>query len=119
MQVLTAGGGVVDPNALLQEQSREIDDDAFRKRVLARRALVEDGDYFTILGLSRSATQHEVQRAHQTLMQQYSPERLTVRLLHLKDDLELVRSTINEAHRVLSDDVRRHRYRLALEAVPG
>ncbi len=119
LQVLTAGAGVVERNALLQEQSREIDDDAFRKRVLARRALVEDGDYFTILGLSRSATQHEVLRAHQMLMQQYSPERLTVRLLHLKDDLELVRSTINEAHRVLSDDVRRHRYRLALEAVPG
>lgn len=118
--VFCAGGGVAEqPLEVLHQRSQEMDDEAFGKRLLARRALVDDGDYFGILGVSRSATRHEVDRAHDQLLLEYDEERLTPRILYLKDDLRLVLSTIREAHLVLSDDVRRLRYRLALEATPN
>ncbi len=51
----------------LEARSAELDDEAFALRVAARRALVDEGDYFTILGIPRSATTHEVNRARESL----------------------------------------------------
>jgi hypothetical protein len=102
----------------VQARSQEMDDEAFVTKIRTRRALVEDGDYFSILGVTRSATGYEVDRAREHLLNEYSDARLTARTAHLKDDLILLRATIDEAHLVLRDDVRRMRYRAALEAVP-
>ncbi|MCH2107827.1 MAG: hypothetical protein MK135_00735, partial [Polyangiaceae bacterium] len=46
-----------------QEQSAAIDDDAFRSRTERRTELAHHSDYFEFLGISRSATSHEVQVA--------------------------------------------------------
>lgn len=117
--VLTAGGELVVPPGEIQARSSEIDQQAFVARLMARRALVDDGDYFAILGVTRSATSYEVSRARDELLALYSEDQLTPRTLHLREDMELLRATIEEAHLVLYDDVRRSRYRRALEAVPS
>jgi hypothetical protein len=94
------------------------DDEAFRARVMARRALVDDGDYFSILGVPRTATGYEVSRAHQTLKRQLDPTHLSPRTADLREALDLVLSIIDEARDVLFDNIRRERYRRALEAPP-
>lgn len=118
--VLSAGGDtsqVRQPDHRLR--NREIDEEAFLTRLNARSALIEEGDYFTILGVTRSASSYEIDRAHGELLREYADEKLTPRTLHLREDLALIRETIDEAHLVLRDDVRRQRYRAALEALPG
>ncbi len=102
-------GGVLDD---------PFDDEAFRARVMARRALVDEGDYFSILGVSRTATSYEVARAHDALRRQLDPSRLTLRTADLREDLALVLAIVDEAHDILADTVRRERYRRALDATP-
>jgi len=119
--ILSKGGAETPslPPPNIEEKSQEIDEEAFAARVSARRALVDDGDYFSILGVARSATGYEVNRARSELLSEYADEHLTARTVHLRADLDLLRSIINEAHLVLADDVRRQRYRRALEATPS
>ncbi len=118
--VLTVGGGQLATPALdVQRRSKQLDEDAFVANLLARRALAEDGDYFAVLGIARSATAYEVDRAKDELLAIYSEDRLSANTAHLRADLLMVRTTIYEAHLVLHDDVRRFRYRTALEAMPG
>ena len=118
--ILTAGEGTkpVPRAEVLTEKSAEMDDAAFAALVGARRALVDDGDYFVILGIARSATRYEVDRARLELRREFDAQRLTGRNAHLKTELDLVLSVVDEAHLVLSDDVRRERYRRALETYP-
>ncbi len=117
--VLTAGGGGIALEKVHTEaRNAEIEDEAFTSKLMARRGLVDDGDYFALLGISRSATGYEVDRARDELLSLFSEDQLTGRTLHLRPDLELLRATIEEAHLVLRDDVRRYRYRRALEAMP-
>jgi hypothetical protein len=117
--VLTAGGGPLEtPATDVQQRSKQLDEDAFVTKLLARRALAEDGDYFAVLGVARSATAYEVERAKDELLALYSEDRLNAHTAHLRADLLMVRTTIYEAHLVLYDDVRRYRYRSALEAMP-
>lgn len=122
LDVLTIGGRAPEPASAKKEalvrRNEKIDEEAFVARVMTRRALVEDGDYFSILGVSRSATSYEIDRAHHELLLEYADHRLSARTVHLKEDLRLLRETIDEAHLVLRDDVRRLRYRAALEALP-
>jgi len=99
-------------------RSAELDDDAFALRVAARRALVDEGDYFNILGVPRSATTHEVNRARETLFREFSPESLPARAEHLKGDVAAILEIVAEAHEILKDDVRRERYRRALDDPP-
>lgn len=107
------------PAEKLKALSREMDGEAFRARVTRRRALVEDGDYFAILGVSRAATAYEVERARDALISEYADSRLIAATADLLPDLELIRATVEEAYLVLYDDVRRMRYRAALEAIPA
>lgn len=125
LDVLSTGGRSprpaprpTDQQPVFHKSSDEIDDEAFAARVQNRRALVEEGDYFSILGISRGATRYEVDRARDALLAEYDDSRVTARNAHLLEALELVRATVEEAHLVLRDDVRRQRYRAALEAVP-
>jgi len=121
LQIFSTGGDVrpLSRSPLISERSREIDDEAFEARVRSRRALVDDGDYFSILGVARSATVYEIERARDELLAEYADEKLNSRTIHLSEELTLLRSTIDEAHLVLSDEVRRSRYRAALEAFPS
>jgi preprotein translocase subunit Sec63 len=96
-----------------------IDDEALRKRILSRTALVEDGDYFALLGIGREATPYDIQRAYQQLRHQLDPRRaLTATTADLRDELDIILEVLDEAYEILSDDRRRERYRRALEAAP-
>ena len=118
--VLTVGGGEVPLQVVdVHARTQEMDEQAFISKLMARRSLVDDGDYFQLLGIARSATGYEVDRARDELLSLFSEDRLTARTVHLRPDLHLLRITIEEAHLVLRDDVRRFRYRTALEAMPS
>lgn len=97
-----------------------LDDQALRARVTARFALVEEGDYFAVLGVSRAATDYEIRKAHESLKRDLTPARvLTARNADLRDKLDTILLVLDEAFEVLGDSVRRERYRRAIEALPS
>jgi hypothetical protein len=97
-----------------------LDHEALRSRIAARRALVDEGDYFALLGVSRNATSYDVKRAYSALREELDPARvLTPATADLRDDVDAILFVIDEAFEILQDDLRRERYRRALEAAPG
>jgi hypothetical protein len=97
-----------------------IDDEAVRARILARRALVEESDYFTLLGVDHEATSYDIRRAYLELKRQLAPEKtLTARTADLGPTLSLIHEVLDEAYAILHDDTRRERYRRALVSPPG
>jgi hypothetical protein len=101
----------VEPDAL--------DDEAIRARVRARIQLVDEGDYFALLGLSREATGYEVRRAFLELRRVFEPSRiLTPRIADLADDVRKIANVLEEAYEILRDNVRRERYRRAIAEGP-
>jgi CheY-like chemotaxis protein len=104
------------PSDADRERDRAID----RARVQARYALVCEGDYFQILGLSRDATPHEVLRAHQALARELSPSTLDAALVaELASELRAIRTVIDEGARVLVDARLRRLYQQHLPAFPA
>jgi hypothetical protein len=96
-----------------------LDEDAIRARVRARLELVEEGDYFAVLGVTRDATGYEIRRAFIELRRAFEPSRiLTPRLLDLTDDVRKIIVVIEEAYEILRDNARRERYRRAIDARP-
>jgi hypothetical protein len=96
-----------------------LDADAVRARVAARLSLVEEGDYFAVLGVARDATNYDLRRAYTQLRKAFDPGAvLTAATVDLKDDVEAILEVLGEAYDVLRDPVRRERYRRALEAAP-
>jgi hypothetical protein len=86
-----------------------------RDRVLAKLALVNDGDYFAILGLTRDATGYEIRRAWEQSRRDFTAERLTPELrTELATPLTEITEVLDEAYRVLSDDRVRESYRAHL-----
>jgi len=97
-----------------------IDAEAVRARVRARRALVDDGDYFALLGIGRNATGYDVRRAFLDLRRAFEPQRiLTPQVADLADDVRTIVGVLEEAYEILRDPARRERYRRAIEAVPS
>lgn len=97
-----------------------LDHEALRSRIAARRALVDEGDYFALLGVSRNATSYDVRRAYSELREELDPTRvLTPVTADLRDDVDAILFVIDEAYEILADDLRRERYRRALEAAPS
>ncbi len=104
---------------LVLDSDQQMDLDALRRSIALRRRLVDDADYFTLLGVPRDVTSYDLHRAYQELRQDLDPGRaLTVGTLDLKDDLQLIHEVLNEAYEVLSDATKRNRYRRALESAP-
>ena len=97
----------------------ELDDEALRTRILTRKALVDDGDYFALLGVGRAATAYDIRRAYANLRREFEPSRvLGAKTADLRDDVDLILEVLEEAYEILRDDRRRDRYRRALEASP-
>jgi hypothetical protein len=97
-----------------------LDGEAIRMRVRARMALVEDADYFALLGISRSATSYEIRRAYLALRRAFEPARLlTAQTADLSTDVRLIVDVLDEAFEILRDAQRRERYRRAIEASPS
>lgn len=105
-----------DRNAALLE-AEALDDEAIRARVRARLELVEEGDYFSVLGVAREATSYEVRRAFIELRRAFEPTRiLSPRLVDLADDVRKIVVVLEEAYEILRDVARRERYRRAIDA---
>ncbi|HVU00591.1 MAG TPA: DnaJ domain-containing protein [Polyangiaceae bacterium] len=97
----------------------EIDEDAFRARILSRKALVDEGDYFAVLGVSRDATGYDIRRAYAALRREFEPSRvLSPKNVDLGDVVTEILGVLEEAYEILSDQRRRDRYRRAIEATP-
>ncbi len=97
-----------------------LDDEAIRARVRARMELVDEGDYFSLLGVSRDATSYEVRRAFIELRRAFEPTKiLSPRLHDLTDDVRKIVVVLEEAYEILRDVARRERYRRAIDASPG
>jgi hypothetical protein len=85
--------------------------DAARERVLARYALIESGDYFAVLGISRDAGRDEVARARDAILGDLAPGALEPALAReLAPQIDAVRTVATEAARVLCDEPLRRRY---------
>jgi hypothetical protein len=96
-----------------------LDEEAIRQRVKARVALVEEGDYFALLGIARGATGYEIRRAYLELRRAFEPTRvLTAATADLAADVRLVIEVLDEAYEILREPHRRERYRRAIEAGP-
>ncbi len=96
-----------------------IDAEAIRERVRARAQIVDDGDYFAVLGVSRDATGYEVRRAFLELRRAFDPSRmLTPEVADLAGDVRKITTVLEEAYEILKDNARRDRYRRAIEAGP-
>jgi curved DNA-binding protein CbpA len=81
---------------------------------------VEEGDYFALLGVPRSATGYEIRRAFLDLRRAFEPARvLTTGITDLDDDLRTIVAVLEEAYEVLKDSARRERYRRAIETLGG
>ncbi len=105
--------------SLTRHEPDRLDHEALRSRIAARRALVDEGDYFALLGVARSATSYDVKRAYTELREELDPARiLTPTTADLRDDMDAILTVLDEAFEILSDDLRRERYRRALEAAP-
>lgn len=97
----------------------EIDDEAMRARILSRKALVDEGDYFAVLGVARSATAYDIRRAYTALRSEFEPSRaLSAQTADLRDVVSEIIEVLDEAYEILSDNRRRERYRRAIEATP-
>jgi hypothetical protein len=92
---------------------------AQRARVTARKALVDQGDYFAVLGVSPAATLHEIERAYQSLKREFEPSRaITAQTLDLADDISTIVDVLDEAYAILQDTPRREAYRRAIGTGP-
>jgi hypothetical protein len=97
----------------------EIDEAALRERILTRKSLVDEGDYFAVLGVSRNATGYDIRRAYTNLRREFEPSRvLTAATADLGDTVTDIVEVLEEAYEILSDQRRRDRYKKAIEAVP-
>jgi hypothetical protein len=96
-----------------------IDDEAVRARIRARRALVDDGDYFALLGVPRAATGYDIRRSYVELRRQFDPaEVMRQSTIDLQEDLDTILDVLDEAYEILRDQQRRERYRRAIESTP-
>ena len=96
-----------------------LDEEAIRQRVRARVSLVQDGDYFALLGIAHGATGYEIRRAYLELRRAFEPSRvLTGATADLAGDVQLVIEVLDEAYEILREPHRRERYRRAIEAGP-
>ncbi len=97
----------------------QLDDDALRAKVQARRALVDEGDYFALLGVPRQATGYDIRRSYIELRRQFDPGQvLRPNTLDLQDDIGTILEVLDEAYEILRDPARRERYRRAIESTP-
>jgi hypothetical protein len=93
--------------ALVGETDLAID----RERVRARWQLVGEADYFALLGVRRDATTFEIRRAYQSARRDFAADCFPGDLRReLARELDDIAHVLDEAFRVLRDDLLRHTY---------
>lgn len=102
-----------------ESEIEALDEDAIRARIRGRLEIVDEGDYFAVLGIAPDATGYEIRRAFLDLRRTFEPGRvLSPRIADLADDVRKIASVLEEAYEILSDSARRERYRRAIFATP-
>ncbi|NRA32470.1 MAG: hypothetical protein HRU17_03930 [Polyangiaceae bacterium] len=111
---------IAKPKAPEPSKSPEVlDDEAIRNRIRARLALVQNGDYFALLGVPRRATAYDIRRAYSELRRGFEPSLiLSAGTADLQSEVDTIVEVLDEAYDILRDQVRRDRYRRAIEATP-
>ncbi|MCB9564334.1 MAG: DUF4388 domain-containing protein [Kofleriaceae bacterium] len=100
-------GGDDDAPALVGETDLAID----RERVRARHRLVDEADYFALLGVRRDATGFEIKRAYEAARRDFDADAFPPELrAELAVELAEIESVLDEAFRVLRDDGLRGHY---------
>jgi DnaJ-domain-containing protein 1 len=108
---LAHGGMDIEP--LTAEEARAVAEQvdlspAEKRRAIAMRRLVADGDEFAILGVEPGVTRDELRRAYRERSKEFHPDRHYARHLgSFAPWLETIFQTINEAYAALADDKRR------------
>ena len=93
--------------ALVSEADLVID----RERVRTRHRMVDEADYFALLGVRRDASSFEVQRAFEAARRDFSPESFPPELRReLARELDEIGRSLDEAYWILRDDQLRARY---------
>jgi hypothetical protein len=119
VDVIRGVGGARGDGAVEEAEIEALDEEAIRARVRARLELVDEGDYFAVLGVAHDATGYEVRRAFLDLRRAFDPSRLlSPKIADLADDVRKITSVLEEAYEILSDNARRERYRRAIFAAP-
>jgi hypothetical protein len=96
-----------------------LDEQAVRELVANRKALVNEGDYFQLLGLSLHATPYDIRRAYVDLKRTFQGVLVTgPGVADLREDVALITAVLDEAYDILHDHTRRERYRRALLSSP-
>jgi hypothetical protein len=109
----------VRPPQLQKAPPDRLDDEALRAKVQARRSLVDEGDYFALLGVPRQATGYDIRRSYLELRRQFEPAQvLRPNTLDLERDVATILEVLEEAYEILRDQQRRERYRRAIESTP-
>jgi CheY-like chemotaxis protein len=81
------------------------------KRVRTLHRLLEEVDYYQLLGVERTAEQADLQRAYFDLSLEFHPDRFfLLRSGDLKEKIYFIYRRIAEAYQVLSDEERRRAY---------
>ncbi len=75
-----------------------------RQRLHAKMSQIEDADYFTILGVDRGASAHEIDRAYSALKSDFAPEKFAEPIrFEFAAAIDEIQEVLSEAHRVLRD----------------
>lgn len=83
-----------------------------RERILAKLDQLGDADYFSILGVERHATSHEIRRAYERLAADFGKSRFSPAMqTELDGALTEIGYVLQEAYRVLADEALRSSYR--------
>lgn len=106
--------GRVEPVAASDETVCDETEDlrARREAFLKDYAWMMEQDYFTLLGVSESATRDQVRRSYYNLVKKYHPDRFFEQdaLLDLRDMVNALFQRISDAHETLCDEASKARY---------
>jgi hypothetical protein len=120
LEVLRAERAALGSRATSPARGDALDEQALRLAIRSRRALVEDGDYFALLGVPHNATGYDIRRAYLEIRRHLDPSVvLTPATVDLADDVELILEVVTEAYEILREQTTRDRYRRAIESVPA
>ncbi len=100
------GGELAVPDAV---------DDKMTELVQAALKVVEEGDYFMVLGVERDASPHDIRRAFLAQRRTFEPTQMAG--AKQTEDARLIVRVLEEAYQVLHDPPRRERYLKAISAI--
>ncbi|MBN1960256.1 MAG: DnaJ domain-containing protein [Deltaproteobacteria bacterium] len=82
-----------------------------RARISDKLEQVRNDDYFKILGVTRSATTFEIDRAYERISGEFQPQRFSSKIQEdMYDELFEIEQVLREARQVLRDEKVRERY---------